>query len=277
MPHSELEISNKLIYDEIIKIKGELKSIIEETEVRLVSKLDQFSNRLDKLEKENHEIKSRIEFLERNQKRNNVVIFGLKKEINQISPENICSKLNQVLDTNLAASDINNAYALGNHDNSPIKVELLSYWRKNSVIKNCFKLKGTRISIAHDLTIQQRQENQTLRRQLNIAKRDKNIKCYIKQNKLHLNEQVYTPEDLKDIEDITQYIRRTKPTSTLRTSHIPDNQEAQELDTENQGVNYSLNANVAKSQVVHSTPKTGAIKKSREVTLTKIKTRNRVK
>lgn len=72
--------------------------------------------------------------------------------------EYICTELRQLLGIDIIDTDINDIYPLRKDINKPIKVELMSYLKKTYIIQNCYKLKGTNISIAQDLTDIQRNE-----------------------------------------------------------------------------------------------------------------------
>ncbi|KAJ8960093.1 hypothetical protein NQ317_014279, partial [Molorchus minor] len=124
--------------------------------------------------------KGRLYRIEQQNKKNNIVIFGIKKSRSDITPQYICQKLNELLDIELNELDISNLYSLGNVENSPIKVEFASYIKTIYTLKHCNKLKGKNITIAHDLTLNQRQENQILRKHLNLAKKNTNNICHIR-------------------------------------------------------------------------------------------------
>ncbi|KAJ8967343.1 hypothetical protein NQ314_002948 [Rhamnusium bicolor] len=213
MNDSSNAITNQLIYEEILKNRTELKNTIDASETRLLQKIEELNKRLNTLEKENLNLKTKIEILETRDKRNNIIIFGINKP-DTISPQFICQKLNHLLDTDLTELDLNNAYSLGNSENSPIKVEFVRYLTKNTVLQNCHKLKGTDISISRDLTFQQRRENKTLRKHLQLA-RQREDACYIKNNKLYVNGKTYSPQDLEEIYDTEN--------AELNTNNVTEN------------------------------------------------------
>lgn len=149
-------ITNAKIYEEIIRSKSELKNIIEASETRLLLKVEELKSRLNILEKENLFLKNKLENLENTNKKNNIIVYGLRTPEHKITPEYICEKLNLLLSVDLKESDINNAYCLGVSETSPVKVELISYIKKLNILQNGYKLKGTKVFIAHDLTFKQR-------------------------------------------------------------------------------------------------------------------------
>lgn len=198
---TDKELQEKIL-EEIIKVKNEIRHIIEATETKLLLKIEDLKNTVKTLKDENTAIKGEIEQIQQNQRKNNVIIFGLITE-NPIIPENICEKLNQILELNLKVTDLNDIYKLGKKEGDPIKVEFLSSLNKKRVLQNGYKLKGTNIFITQDRTPLQRERNKILRKHLVAAKEDYPHKdSYIKNEKLYVNGEVYTVEDLLALESI---------------------------------------------------------------------------
>lgn len=196
---SNQELSINKIYEEIINTKIEIKNAIEASEARILMKIESLKSRVNKLEKENIAIKNKVELLERSGKKNNFIIFGLKKPA-EVNINFICLEVNRLLNINLTESDFSDVFCLGNSENAPIKVELVSFQKKKLVFQNCRRLKGSKISISHDLTKSQREENQALRRHLVNTRQNTSDKCYIKGNKLSINNIFYTLEELENLE-----------------------------------------------------------------------------
>lgn len=199
MPGNEQHIEIKQIYEEILKSRNEIKRTIEASEVRLLLKIEQLTNSLRDLERENSELRSEVEILKREGKKNNILVFGLNTENKDINANYICKELKSLIGIELKESQLNDTYPLGTSNNRPVKIEFTSYLTKKTVLKNCSKLKGTSISIVNDLTPQQRHERKILRKHMTLAKQD-NKTCYIKNNKLYVEEIVYTVEDLLQCE-----------------------------------------------------------------------------
>ena len=124
-------------------------------------------------------------------------------------------------------SDLNNFDPLGKEDNCPFKVEFISYIKKATILKNSNKLKGTNIYITNDLAQKQREENKILRKHLYLAKQEGNNNCYIKRNKLHVNNEIYTPQDLENCEEAeTTHLEKSSSapeTPTVQT--LPNSEE----------------------------------------------------
>lgn len=245
------EITNQLIYEEILKNRTELKNTIDASETRLLLKIEELKSRLNTLEEENLNLKNKIENLETRDKKNNIIVFGINKPEDTLSPQYICQKLNHLLDIDLTELDLNNAYPLGNSENSPIKVEFVRYLKKDTVLQNCHKLKGTNISISHDLTFKQRSENKTLRRHLQLARQNEDT-CYIKKNKLYVNGKSYTPQELEN----TNVIENIE----CNTNSVPATPILQELVQ-----NKAISEVPATGNQEKVTPKTGAIRKQPKI------------
>ncbi|KAJ8934261.1 hypothetical protein NQ314_013483 [Rhamnusium bicolor] len=195
-----VDITSTQIYDEIIKNRTEIKNKIETSEAKLLMKVEELTNKLKQVQTENCMLKEQIETLTRNSKKNNFLIFGLKQQPTEVTSDYICQKIKHRLNVDVTETDLNDFYTLGNSKNSPIKVELISHLKKKTIARNWHKLKGSNITIAHDLTPQQRTENKILRKHLQLAKQDGKI-CYIKKNRLHVNNETYCAEDLFELEN----------------------------------------------------------------------------
>ncbi|KAG5897953.1 hypothetical protein JTB14_021132 [Gonioctena quinquepunctata] len=121
--------------------------------------------------------------------------------------------MKNLLQIELVESGFNNTYSLGNTYKSPNKVEFTSYLKKITFLKSANNVKGTYISIAHDLTELQRTEYRILRKHLYDAKQYKDNTCYIRKNRLHVNNRIFTPSDLENLEKESNLNLQTKPHS----------------------------------------------------------------
>ncbi|KAL3287341.1 hypothetical protein HHI36_001815, partial [Cryptolaemus montrouzieri] len=106
-------------------------------------------------------------------------------------------EIERLLDVKIAQSDICDVYTLGRSDNSPVKIELLSYLKKKNILSNTRKLKDTSIVIAHDLTLQQRDEQKSLRVHMKRIKQSSKSKCFIKGKRLHVDNTSYCLSELE--------------------------------------------------------------------------------
>lgn len=199
MVSNEEEISPKLILEEIIKNRKELKNALEASEVRLLLKIEELNNKIRSLEHENDYLKNEIEKISTNRRKNGIVIYGLKLG-NEQNVEAICGKINHLLEVDISPNHINTYYTLGKKGNSPLKIELVHSWKKTEILKNSYKLKGQNIYIAPELSKQELEDRKILQAHLKLAKKDKADNCYIKGNKLYANGQTYTVDDLKQVD-----------------------------------------------------------------------------
>ncbi|KAG5874245.1 hypothetical protein JTB14_028122 [Gonioctena quinquepunctata] len=197
---SSIGIESKRIIEEIQQNRVELKNAIEASEARIQLRIEESNERIRQLETENSILKLEIEKLERQQKKGNIVIFGLNKERHEITFDVIRNELKSLLQIDVSLNQIKDIYSLGSSKNSPVKVEFASNITKKQVFANCKKLKGTGISISQDLTTRQREELAVLKRHLQTHKQNKNENAYIKGNKLVVNKIEYTVQQLLDFE-----------------------------------------------------------------------------
>lgn len=190
------ECETNLFLEEIKKNRTELKLFIEASETRVLMKLEEFNEKVKKLETEKQYLLSKVETLEREIKKNSVLIYGLELEETNTT-QNICDNLSQLLEINLSPVDIKDCFLLSSIPKKPVKVDFISNLKKKEVFSNCRKLKGTGIGIANDLTYKQRQEHKILRHHLNIARQNKK-RSHIKGNKLYIESEVFTVELLSN-------------------------------------------------------------------------------
>lgn len=217
------------LFEELVLVKQELKSAIEASEVRLQLKIESYNGKIRNLEKENQNLRRKVEILERNTKKNNIVVFGLHKGKEEFSVDNICNKLNSHLGVRITRADINDTYLLGRSQNCPVKVEFISNLTKINVLRNCNKLKGTGVTISADLTKVQQQNHKILRSYLKKLRETGEEGCYIKGEKLYRNNIGYTAEEILEIEETIETVEPTKvssaPPTPSRTTVTEDKRE----------------------------------------------------
>ncbi|KAL3275399.1 hypothetical protein HHI36_020163 [Cryptolaemus montrouzieri] len=152
--------------------------------------------------------------------KNNIVIFGLNKALEEISIDSNGESLKSLVGVNVVETDIADIYPLGENTNCPKKVEFLSYSTKNEILSRRSKLKGTNVVISNDLTHQQRKENGILGKHMkNAGTNGKQV--YIKGNRLVVENKVYTIEDLEEDE-----IESVEGNLEEKTSNTMDRKEA---------------------------------------------------
>lgn len=199
---SNNELYNKLI--NIIKAENErlVNTIREEINGKnkiLIQKLDECSNRITELEQDHSLLKTRCIGLERQLRKNNIIIFGLDVPPNSDIPTFVINKFKQLLGIDISVTDINNLYQVKNRGKKFIKIEFVTHLKKQLILQNCKKLKGKNISIIQDLCFEDRQDKRILRDHLNKA-RAKNLFAKIQGHKLVINGDTYTIEQLKHMD-----------------------------------------------------------------------------
>lgn len=179
----------------VAELKEEIKTEIAEIKTILTEE----SKKRREIETKQIEIEKRVSHIEKTLRKNNIVIFGL-----QPNEENVLSytieQLNQLLTLNINTLHINNLIPLGKAENNPpILVQFTSFLTKLEVLKQCKKLKGTGVYICEDLSKEERENRKILEKHQKQA-RSKNLNAYIRNNKLVVNNDVYTIEELQNLE-----------------------------------------------------------------------------
>lgn len=181
-----LEDNTKKILAELEKSKVELRKAIDFSEKNLLQKITELNIKIKTIEEENKDLKQKVEDLEKKNRINNLVISGLKKPRNGLlTPGFICDEINGRLNSDLKETEIKNLYFLGKSDAAPIKIELVSFFAKQAVLKQVKKLKGSGVFIANDATPQQRENYRNLKPYLvQFRASNKYKNCFISNNKL---------------------------------------------------------------------------------------------
>ncbi|CAG9834654.1 unnamed protein product [Diabrotica balteata] len=152
-------VTNNELLEEIRKLNSDLKNLISASEVRLTLQIEEIQRKVKYLEKENEYLKKKIEITEKYKRQNNIVIFGIVREKQELQIQSIIDQLNNMLNIAITETEINNIYTLGKQLDSPIKIEFVSFLTKLKVLKKLNKLKGKSINIAQDPTREQQEEH----------------------------------------------------------------------------------------------------------------------
>ncbi|CAG9823951.1 unnamed protein product [Phaedon cochleariae] len=187
---------NKEIRDDIKSIKEEL--LTSNNRVR------ELEEKVLDLEGENEKLKKCVENGNRKTKENNLIIYGVEEREDSDSLDELINLMKDTLDVNLQEFEVGNIYRIGKKDTQktrPIVLELVRYLKKQEILSKCNKLKGTGISVSHDLTRQEREEKLILLKYYKEAK-EKNYQTKLYRNKLVVNGDIYTYQDLRDRENI---------------------------------------------------------------------------
>lgn len=228
-----IEESTKRSVEEGNKQQTEVIKAHIDIEIQKINqKLEEQTEKYTELKKNYDDLKVKQTKLEKEVRRNNIIIFGLQLEEGNLLEFTINS-LNNLLQLQLSISDINNVFAIGKNINRPIIVKFISFFKKQEVLRNCKKLKGTSVYISEELSPEERCEIKFLRTHLKEA-RAKNLDAYIKNHNLYVNGKKYTPQQLK--QEQLQNIREGTSDSEIVNSGKPieDTNKTEESDIEDQ-------------------------------------------
>lgn len=178
---NNINSQNVEIQNDIKQLRSEIKEDLRETR-----------NKINQLEEQNKRLCTELERVNKKLKKCNFVIFGLDFQEGTLI-DTFITLVTQKLNVSIAVSDLKDIY------NIPTKniifVELVSYLKKKEIFASLYKLKGTRISFAHELTSKEREESKVLVTHLKAAK-SKNLIAKIKNNKLVVSGDTYTYQQL---------------------------------------------------------------------------------
>ncbi|KAJ8937999.1 hypothetical protein NQ318_015496, partial [Aromia moschata] len=178
------------------EIKNDIATIKKDLSVQML-KIDNLNIKIVALEQEKSELKKKLSAIERKSKRNNFIIFGVDEDVIEILSF-ILNIITEKLNTSIVNQDINNIYRVGQRGvqkSRPILLELVSNLKKQEIVKQLYKLKGTGIFFSNDLLPQDREENKVLHHQLKLAK-EKQYNAKIIKNKLIVNGESYSYQEL---------------------------------------------------------------------------------
>lgn len=178
------DVSDFSIKDLYTLLCKEIEKKAGETVDRISQKLSEEASRLDErvrnLEDENSDLRERNERLDRQLRKNNIVVYGLTIGENNLLSE-VAGRLSQLMHVEINCSDISDIYYVSKKaaERSVIVVKFVSFFKKLEVLKNLRQLKGSSVSISQDLTSKQRVVNAPLVRHLRAA-RQKKYPAFIK-------------------------------------------------------------------------------------------------
>lgn len=185
------KLINRVSQQQTESIKNEIHNCVKSLNIKI-----------DNVNKEIDDIKKRCSEVERKLKKNNIVIFGILLRKNENLLNKTLKVLNDNFQVNIEEHDVNNIFKLGKEDKSPILLEFTSFIKKLELFKNKEKLKKFNengFGIANDLNKEDREELKILRIHLKDA-RSQNLEAKIKGFHLHVNNQTFSAEQLKDLE-----------------------------------------------------------------------------
>lgn len=181
-------------------LHNELKQEINNIREEIFHKIQILEQENLQLKDENKNLNSRLSFLEKQQKKYNIVLYGLQ-ENNEDLLNAVLKIFNNHLNINCQENAIRDLHRIGREKSEktprPIVIEFLSYRLKNEILNNAKKLKSTGIYLAKDYIQEEYQARKFLAEQLKIARKE-HPESNIKNNTLVVNAQKYTIELLKE-------------------------------------------------------------------------------
>lgn len=180
------------------KLKQEMSAQTREITEAVTKKVSESINeKLTALAEENNNmkieiktLKDKIELMENQKRKNNVIFFGMKEEQNNESPiESITKLLEKNMNIYIKPQEINNAYRLGaKKDNKPrpILVTFTTNWRKQEILRNKKKL-DQEIYIKEDLSKETLEKRKELLPQLQAERAQGKI-CFFVKDKIVIKE-----------------------------------------------------------------------------------------
>lgn len=173
------KITNEQLYSLLLKIEKQNTGIKEDIdELKKISGsqaagLEEAKQKIKELTVENESLKKRVEFLDRETRRNNVILFGIKEVDRRLLASHLIDLVSQKLGIGLRLEDINGVTYLGKQQDNkprPVKLELISNLKKAEIFRNVRKLKGTGISLSDDLAKEERAERKLVYHRFKEAK-----------------------------------------------------------------------------------------------------------
>lgn len=183
------------------------------------TKLEQITSELGAIKQENLQLKEqavkqgkRIEFIEREIRKKNLVMQGVEEEVGEEESETtekiitVLKKIGTEIDKD---KDLEEAKRIGIYKaggSRPIIIKLVKHSKKMEILKNAKNLKGSKIWINEDYPKEIQEERKQLIPRMKEA-RQKGCMAQIKYNKLVINNEIFGAEDR---DNITQYLANTE-------------------------------------------------------------------
>ncbi|KAG5883746.1 hypothetical protein JTB14_023168 [Gonioctena quinquepunctata] len=208
-----------------------MKAFRQELKSEIQSIRDSLNGKLETLEEKCTKLEHKIVEIERFNKRNNIVIFGVEAKKDNVLE--VTGKLNEIFNCSLSEKDVNNIYLIGKK--GTIILEFISYLQKLKIFQNLKKLRGTGISVSHDLGPEDQATNKILVKDLKSA-RVNNYQAHMKNHKLYVNGTPYTPKGLEDGDKESEAELLPKANSAPHTPSTSHKKDSKKDTIENTGV-----------------------------------------
>lgn len=222
-----MEEQFRLLFD---KMKLEMKNQNSElTETLTNSILKKIDEKLEPIIVENNNLQSKvkkleneIQYLKRERKENNIIIFGLEENDNTTQEllQQLKIKFKTDFDLNLEDYEINKIFRIGNKNKEggkprPLLVSLLNNWKKNEILKNKKKCKD--LYISEDYSKEVLEKRKSLQMELREERNKGNI-AYLKYDKLIVKGKIGNPEKRKRDSSTSPGIGKSKKHHNLMST-----------------------------------------------------------
>lgn len=155
-----MEAALEKFFSDVSKTQALAKSIAEIVKKDFEKILETYEIRINTLEKENNNLKRKLDNIEQHNRRNTLRIFGIKETENENVPEIVCDVINKQMELNIPQTNIEECYRIKNRKNEgesvkrdpAIIVKFSNYQDRRAMYTNKLKLKGSKIVVREDLT-----------------------------------------------------------------------------------------------------------------------------
>lgn len=205
-------------------VTNNLKTHIAVENQKLLDKLSEQSLKVSELEAKCSAYEKQIINFERKFRKNNLIIYGLICSEERGLIECVIELFKNSLQLDVCESDFNDIYPLAaqkSPSTPPIKIELISHIKKQRILKNCKKLKGSKIFISEDLCLEDRKDKKILVHHMKLA-RDKRLSAkLLSGNRVQINGQVYTAAQLESSEEFAVFQQKDLSPVAIRPNSAP--------------------------------------------------------
>lgn len=152
---ADIKTTIKNAVKELLEDEEFLSKVAEKVSLKVNEKLQLLEQKVDDLQKQNKQLKYRVNELDQYSRRNNLRIFNVNEQTEEELNKTIIKLCKDKLKLTIKDHEIENCYRTGlikPNINRPIFLKLNSYNTKQSIIQNRKLLKGSKVSIVEDLT-----------------------------------------------------------------------------------------------------------------------------
>ncbi|KAB0800782.1 hypothetical protein PPYR_06521 [Photinus pyralis] len=166
----------------------------------LSSTIEELKNENTCLRQQVHLLEDRIDYLENQSRRNNVIFYNVEeheKETWETTESNVRQIIHKEYGMQIHDTEVERAHRLGPNNNTtrPIIVKFNHFKVKDIIIKQAYKLKNTPFSVSHDFSKSVLQKRSLLKPYL-IKSKELGHRAHLQYEKLAINGRKFTIEDL---------------------------------------------------------------------------------